>query len=142
MNERPPVTEHFDIFLSHGERDGALATVVKQRLEDFGLSVFVASDAELLVSPEAAAAARQALVGSSAFVALLTPSHKGSPNLTFELGVAWGRGVPVHILVAGDELSQIPDYMRRYKIHPLSEFSALIAELTRGAKPVSATSGP
>jgi hypothetical protein len=128
----------FDVFLSHAAQDEPLATLIKQRMEDFGLCVFAVSPVALQRSAEASEAVRQALLGSRAFVALLTPGYENSPALLLEFGAAWQQGLPIHILVSGSEVSDVPAFMRGQDVRTLADLSDMIAEMVGNSKPVLA----
>jgi hypothetical protein len=129
---------HYDVFLSHSVRDEALATVVKQKLAEAGLSVFGVSGLDLADGGEPGAefgdAVLKALVESSALVALLTPAHRDSPALGVEVGAAWAQRKPVYVLVEGDSAGTLPPYLRRFQVYPLSEISRAIPAIVRVAR--------
>jgi nucleoside 2-deoxyribosyltransferase len=130
---------HYDVFLSHSVRDEALATVVKQKLADAGLSVFGVSGLDLADGGEPGAefgdAVLKALVDSSALVALLTPAHRDSPALGVEVGAAWAQRKPVYVLVEGEGAAAVPSYLRRFQVYPLSEIARVIPAIARVARP-------
>jgi len=132
---------HYDVFLSHSVRDAALATVVKQHLEEAGLAVFGVSGFDLAIGGEPgtewADAVWEALVESSALVALLTPAHRDSPALGVEVGGAWVRQKPIYILLEGDGPTELPPYLRRFQVYPLSELSNVILAIAKAAKPLA-----
>jgi nucleoside 2-deoxyribosyltransferase len=130
---------HYDVFLSHSVRDEGLAAVVKQKLAEAGLSVFAVSGLDFAEGgkpgTDFADSVLKALVGSSALVALLTPAHRDSPNLTVEVGAAWAQQKPVYVLVEGDGSASVPPHLRRFQVYPLSELSSAIPAIMNAAKP-------
>jgi hypothetical protein len=138
MKKQPRFAGPCDVFLSHGPREKSLATLVKQRMEDFGLSVVLVSPADWQGGLEAAGPIRQALLGSSAVVALVSPSYKEAENLLVELGAAWQEQLPVHLLLAEDDVGELPVFMRRFRNWPLDRLSKLIATIVRHGKPAPA----
>lgn len=125
----------YDVVLSYSVRDEAQAAVVMRKLGEAGLSVFSVSDLEIQGDRETgekfAEALREALVESSALVVLLTPAHRDSPALGVEVGAAWIGQKPVFVLVAGDSASDVPVYLRRYHVSPLSQLSQVIPAIAR-----------
>jgi len=138
MKKQPLSAGPFDVFLSHGVQDKALATLVKQRMEDFGLSVILISPIDWQGGLEASGPIRQALHGSGALVALLTSSYKDAPSLLVELGAAWQSKLPVHLVVAGDDLGELPLFLRRFRVWSPDQISDLIAAIRRHKKPAPA----
>jgi hypothetical protein len=132
---------HCDVILSHSVRDEALAAVVKQKLADVGLSVFGASGLDLADGGEGGAefadAVLKALVESSALVALITPAHRDSPALGVEVGAAWIQHKPIYVLVAGDNSAEVPPYLRRFQVYPLSRLPDAISSIVRTTRPLA-----
>jgi hypothetical protein len=128
----------FDVFLSHAVQDEPLATVIKQRMEDFGLSVVLVSPRAWRGGLDAAGPVRHALHASGAYVPLITPSYKDAETLLVELGAAWIERLPVHLLVAAEDVGELPVFMRRFRVWPLGRLSQLIAVITSHQKPVPA----
>jgi hypothetical protein len=138
MKKRSLGSGPYDVFLSHAVQDRSLATLVKQRMEDFGLSVVLVSPLNWQGGLNAAEPVRRALHSSGVYVALLTPSYLVAQNLLIELGAAWIESLPVHLLVAGDGVGELPVFMRRFRVWPVDQLSELIAAIDKRKKPVAA----
>jgi hypothetical protein len=135
MSKQRQTAGPYDVFLSHATQDEPLATLIKQRMEDFGLSVIAVPPTELQRGAEAAEAVRLALIGSRAFVVLFTPVYKDSPALLLEFGGAWQQDLPIYILVSGDDV-EVPTFMRGQSVRALSDLSAVIVQIGGVTKPL------
>jgi len=125
-----------DVFLSHAAVDAAVAEAVVRHFEAAGLVVFPA--AGLGGDAGQAAAVREGLRESAAFVALLTPSLARSDSLTIEVGAAWMGAIPIYLLLSDIGKAEVPAYLRRYKAVPLwAGLDALIDEVRRLAEPLA-----
>lgn len=140
MSKQRPAARRYDVFLSHAVQDEPLATVIKQRLADFGLSAIAVSPPELRRSAKATEAIRRALVGSRAFVALLTSEYKTDPAFLLEFGAAWQQDIPIYVFMSGKDIGEVPAFLQDRPIRPLSDLSEVIAEITENRKPVGAGS--
>jgi hypothetical protein len=139
MNKTMTNPTHYDVVLSHSIRDAAVATVVKQKLLEVGLSVFAVSSLDVPGDSEQgsdfANSVWKALDECSALVALLTPAHRDSPSLTVEVGAAWMQRKPVYVLVEGNGSASVPTHLRRFHVYPLTKLSSVIPAILKEAQP-------
>ncbi len=124
-----------DVFLSATEADRWVADRVKKALEDAKLNVFPAYDfareAELFQDTF-----YDALVGSRAFVALLSRSSLRSSWVIFEIGGAQAREKPIFFLYSDVPASEIPPHLRKYHLRPFAELDEMVAEVKRVTVPL------
>lgn len=116
-----------DIYLSCATRERRRAEEVVRRLADAGFRVERVSDLEW---QQAVAAEREetvwaALRNSSALVILGTGGHTRSPVLTMEVGGALADRKPIYVLTEPDAADDLPSYLQRQHIVPLSEIEQL-----------------
>jgi hypothetical protein len=84
----------FRLFLSHKAEVKKKATDLKTRLEQFGVSCFVAHE-DIHPTKEWQDEIENALFSMDAFLALMTDRFHDSDWTDQEVGVAFGRGVPI-----------------------------------------------
>ncbi len=84
----------FRLFLSHKAEIKKKATDLKTRLEQFGVSCFVAHE-DIRPTKEWLDEIESALFSMDAFFALMTDGFHDSDWTDQEVGVAFGRGVPI-----------------------------------------------
>ncbi len=84
----------FRIFLSHKAEVKGKVAELKESLKLFGISSFVAHE-DILPTKEWQDEIENALFSMDAFVALMTENFHGSLWTDQEVGVAFGRGVPI-----------------------------------------------
>jgi nucleoside 2-deoxyribosyltransferase len=107
------------IFLSHSQRDAALAQKIAHGLRDEGLQVWLPEE-ELLPGDNWAEGISRALDQCDSMIALLTPNATQSSNVQWEMGYALGnkaykkRVIPI---VVGDEAeSLLPWILERFQV--------------------------
>lgn len=127
----------FDVFLSASKLDLGLAAVVRSRLEEAGLTVYIPER-----EPEQDSAAtydhiREAVANARTFVVVLTPVFVNSANLAVESGGAWVWNKPTFLLLDGMSKAGIPVYLRRHQAFPMSKLSRAVATVARAASPLS-----
>jgi len=92
----------FRIFLSHKSEVKEKASELKRRLEEFGISCFVAHD-DIHPTKEWQDEIEDALFSMDAFLAFMTDGFHDSDWTDQEVGVAFGRGVPIVSLKLGKD---------------------------------------
>ena len=112
-------TPTYDVFLSHSLQDKGLATFVRESFISQGLSIFELS--EVTPGTTISKAVREGLVDSLAVVLLITPSSELTGNLAFEAGMAMAWSKTVFVLYDGRKLSDIPDFLRQFKIYRVDQ---------------------
>ncbi len=76
-----------------------------------------------------------ALRNSAALVVLGTRGHIRSPVLTMEVGGALAGRKPIYVLVVPDAADDLPTYLQRQHVLPLSERGRLAAMLEETVGP-------
>jgi len=125
------------IFLSYSHRDAEIATELASRLEDAGLSSFVA-ERDISATQQWEPRIRDELHAARCVLILLTPRSRDSIWVAIETGAAWVLKkdiVPVTMFVEANDLNEP---MRRYQARPAetnAQVTTLIQELQRKLLP-------
>jgi hypothetical protein len=132
-----------DVYLSCATSDLARADAVARQLTDAGLAVRRVSelDWQQAVAADRVETVWAALRHSPALVVLGTRAHIRSPVLTLEVGAALAGRKPIYVLVEPDAADDLPSYLQRQHVLPLSELGRLAALLANGAPPSSPAPG-
>lgn len=125
----------YDVFITHGARDRGIADLVSRKLADAGLEVYAVHDRE--PGEEVVSDMRWGLAGCSAFVVILTPSTLRSPNVAFEVGMALAWNKPIFVLYDGIAKSDIPSYLRDFRVASVSKLEQVIREIKKLPQPLS-----
>jgi hypothetical protein len=119
-----------DVFLAHAAFDTPTAEVVVNRLEEAGLVVYRFTIFPNQDDGDSADAQteefRSKLAESRAFVALLTRAYLHSPWLPLTVGAARGLSKPIYVLVDSATAGEVPSYLQRFPLLPLSQTQELI----------------
>lgn len=126
-----------EVYLSCATRDRSRADGIAGRLVEAGFRVARISDLEW---QQAVAADREETVwgslrDSKALVILGTRDHIRSPVLTMEVGAALADHKPIHVLIDSDIADDLPAYLQRQHVWPISEVDRLIASLKHADRP-------
>ena len=130
------VTRPSDVFLSSAPVDEATTSSVRRELEKAGLIVF-ADEGEQPDEP-LSDAARIGIQESTAFVAVITPTHLRSDRLMLEVGAAWVWATPIYLLLSEVRTDELPTYLGNYPSFPLrTGVARVVEEVRRQAKPLT-----
>jgi hypothetical protein len=126
-----------DIYLSCATSDLARADAIARRFAAAGLVVRRVSelDWQQAVAADRVETVWAALRNSRALVVLGTRCHIRSPVLTMEVGGALGVRKPIYVLLEPDAADDLPSYLQRQHVLPLSEHGRLAALLDEGVRP-------
>lgn len=121
-----------DIFLAATEQDADAAERVKKALEDAGLSVF----AFWKERPSKARSnfLRRTLKESRATVAIVTKAALESPYVEMMVAASWALEKPIHLVLEGVRVQELPVMMRRFPNHPLAKLPNVVSEVLYGTK--------
>ena len=125
----------YDVFITHGARDRGIADLVGRALADAGLEVYAIHESQ--PDEDELSEMRTELAGCSAFVVILTQSTVKSPNVAFEIGMALAWNKPVFVLYDGISKSDIPNYLRSYRVASISKLSQVVREIKKVQQPLS-----
>lgn len=104
-----------------------MARLVQSTLVDAGIVVraidHLVSDAGYL------SRVRQLVSECRAVIILLTRSTLNSQEVPFEIGLALAWERPVYLFYDGIDGSEIPAFLRKYQIRPLTSLAAVVREL-------------
>lgn len=107
------------IFLSHAQRDAALAQKIAHGLRQEGLQVWLPEE-ELLPGDNWAEGTTRALDECDSMVTLLTPNAAQSGNVQWEMGYALGnkayRKRVIPIVVGSEAESLLPWILERFQV--------------------------
>jgi len=92
----------FRLFISHKDDNKKIANELKQALEVFGISSFVAHE-DIEPSTEWQKEIEKALFSMDSLIALLSTGFSGSVWTNQEVGVAFGRGVFILSIKSGED---------------------------------------
>jgi hypothetical protein len=119
----------FNLFISHRDTDKKYANELKKSLEIFGISSFVAHD-DIEPSAEWQDEIVKALFSMDSLLALLTSGFSSSIWTNQEIGFAYGRGVFILSIKAGEEPKGFVGKFQalRPKSNKMSDLAIQIAE--------------
>jgi hypothetical protein len=125
-----------DVYLSCATSDRARAAAVARPLTDAGLVVRRVSELEWhqAVAADQVETVWAALRHSSAFLVLGTRGHIRSPVLAMEVGAALMGQKPIYVLVEPDAADDLPSYLQRQHVLPLSDLGRLAGLLEEGVR--------
>jgi hypothetical protein len=122
------------VFVSHSGHDAWVAKQIAKEIERLGAKVFLdALDIEVGTDFEEEILA--SLNEANELVVLMTPWAMQRPYVWAELGVAWGRKVPIVVLLqgmtAGDFQSrpEVPVFLKKRNLLDLNSIDGYFAEL-------------
>jgi hypothetical protein len=118
-----------DVFLSYSQSETAWAAEVQVRFGQAGLEVFNAYGAD--AGDMRDGVIWDALVESSALIALVRSPREMSPTLSFEIGAAMTWQKPVYVLYQGDRPTGLPKYAEQFGMFPASELDKLVRLVAR-----------
>ena len=104
----------FDVFISYAVGDAAIADELRGDLEGKGLRCFVA-EKDIQVATEWQESIREALVGSTRILVLLTPRSINRPWVLTEIGAAWALGKPLIPALSHVGPNDLGDPIRRHQ---------------------------
>jgi hypothetical protein len=125
-----------EVYLSCATSDRARAEAIVRQLTDAGLAVRRVSelDWQQAVAAEQVETVWAALRHSAALVVFGSRAHIRSPVLTLEVGAALAGHKPIYVLVEPDAADDLPSYLQRQHVLPLSEVHRLVALLEEGVR--------
>jgi len=113
----------------------AVADVVRQKLEEQGLSVFgyhaVPSTGRVVEE------LREALAGSSVMVMILTSSSSRSPNLAVEIGAAMAWRKSVFVLLQNATAGDLPAFLQDFVAFPISRVDDVVKMVVESIRPLT-----
>jgi hypothetical protein len=125
------------VFLTYGGDDKAVAAAIKQKMKDAGLNVFALSDTEWEKEGKERTnlekTVLQAMLRSSAFIALLSETRQDSPTLAFTFGAARGSDKDIYVLAADNGPAK-PVYLRRYPAYTVQDLPKIMPELLESSR--------
>jgi hypothetical protein len=132
------------LFLSYSRDDLALATSLRQQVEEQGHQVWQDTE-QLLAGDSIDAKLRRTLRASDAYMILLTPNSLKSTWVMIELGGAWLSGIRLFPVIAGVSAAELPGPLRDLNFCQFSEvprklFPALITLANELVLPLPAAS--
>lgn len=100
FSETPWTPGRFRLFASHSSKDRRFVADVRSAVQPFGIDLFVAHE-DIEPSREWLRVIEYALSSCHALIAFLTEHFRPSPWTDQEVGIVYGRGVPVLPLMLG-----------------------------------------
>jgi TIR domain len=133
-----------NVYLSCATRDLAQADEMARNLTDVGFTVRRVSelDWQQAVAEHREETVWTALRNSLAMVILGTRGHIRSPVLTMEVGSALAGQKAIYVLVEPDAADDLPSYLQRQHLLPLTEPGRLVALLEEGLRGESPLHSP
>lgn len=122
------------VFVSHHSADTWIAKQIARVVEECGASVYIA-ETDVRLGSDFEEQLRDALNSASELVVLLTPWALARLYVWAELGVAWGRRIPIVGLLLGIEVGQlhaipeIPLMLKRAGLLELNHIDRYLAQL-------------
>ena len=113
-----------DVFLSCSQSETAWAAEVQLRFGEAGLKVFTDYGADAGNGLDGLI--WDALVESSALIALVRSPRGMSAMLSFEIGAAMTWQKPVYVLYEGDRPTGLPKYAERFGMFPAREIDKIV----------------
>jgi TIR domain len=124
------------IFLSHSSRDTWVARQIAREIASCGAKPFL-DEAEIDIGSDFEEDILASLEKADELVVLLTPWALERPYVWAELGAAWGRRIPIivllHGITAGELQSRpgIPVFLKKRDLLDLNEIEKYFAQLKR-----------
>jgi hypothetical protein len=122
------------VFVSHSGMDTWVAKQVAREIRDCGATPFL-DEAEIDVGADFEEDILDFLARADELVVLLTPWALDRPYVWAEIGAAWGRRIPIvvllHGLTAGEIQSRpgIPVLLKKRNLIPLNEIDTYLRQL-------------
>jgi hypothetical protein len=122
------------IFVSHSGKDTWVAKQIKREIEECGAECFL-DEAEINVGADFEEDILSALNHAHELVVLLTPWSLDRPYVWAEIGVAWGRKLPIVTILHGIELNElqanarIPLFLKKRNLLELNDIQTYFDEL-------------
>ena len=127
------MTEHL-VFISHSSQDTWVAKQIAKEVLECGATPFL-DEANIDVGDAFEERIRDFLNRAHELVVLLTPWALDRPYVWAELGVAWGRGLPIVALLHGLTASELqsrpgtPVFLKSRDMLPLNEIVQYLTQL-------------
>lgn len=125
-----PITR-YDVFISYGGDDIALATEIASDIEAKSMRTFLASR-DLTAGMMWAEEVRQALLASRVLLILLTPNSASRPWVMCEVGASWALGKPLIPALLYVDPKSLPEVITAYqcrRIETIQGRKTLVQEL-------------
>lgn len=128
------------VFISHSGTDTWVARQIAQAIIDCGATPFL-DEAEIEVGADFEDDILAFLEKADELVVLLTPWALDRPYVWAELGAAWGRRIPIVVLLLGlsaadlQERPGVPLLLKRRNIIPLNDVDRYLTELRSRVHP-------
>ncbi len=123
------------VFISHSTTDTWVATQMANHIESTGASTFL-DDKDIAVGEKFPNTLKAELNSADELVALLTPWAVKSKFVWMEIGVAWGREIPIAGLLHGITLEKVLEHEQHRlllggtNLQPLNSFPRYVKELS------------
>jgi TIR domain-containing protein len=124
------------IFISHAGRDTWIAKRIAQELKALGAYPFL-DEAEVAIGQEFEPRILEFLDEADEFLVLLTPWSLSRPYVWAEMGIAWGRRIPIIGVLYGlstEELQDhdgVPVFLKSHNLIELNDFDKYLGELAK-----------
>lgn len=138
------MSEQRDIFLSYSHSDAEIATELAARLEDAGLTCFVA-ERDISATHQWEPRIRNALRAAQCILILLTPRSKDSTWVAIEAGAAWVLEMDIIPATMFIDIADMAEPITKFQARPVetdAQRTTLIQELQKQLLPSSSTSKP
>lgn len=122
------------VFISHSGQDTWVARQIAREVAALGASPFL-DEASIELGADFETEILASLNQADELVVLLTPWALQRPYVWAELGVAWGRGVPIVALLLGITTAEmqaqpgLPVFLKKRNVIDLNEIDRYLAEL-------------
>jgi len=132
MDKQEP-TKYF-VFVSHSSRDTWVAKQIAREITQSGAMPFL-DEAQIDIGADFEEDIRNFLQQADELVVLLTPWALERPYIWAEIGVAWGRGIPIVALLHGmtsEELQSkpsVPLFLKKRNLLDLNEVDIYFEQL-------------
>lgn len=131
--QRSDANQHF-VFISHSARDTWVAKQIAREISLCGATPFL-DEADVEIGVDFEEDIRDFLDKAHELVVLLTPWALERPYVWAELGAAWGRRIPIIVLLHGINASElqsrsgIPVFLKRQNFLELNEVDTYLDQL-------------
>lgn len=132
MAEEP--AKSYFVFISHAGTDTWVAQQIEKHIQASGATTFL-DEAHIDVGAEFEEKIQAALNKANELLVLFTPWSLKRPYVWLEIGVAWGRGIPIVGLLHGlsaEELStqaEVPLVIKRRNLIDINKLDRYFSEL-------------
>lgn len=122
------------VFISHSSRDTWVAKQIAREIERCGASTFL-DESNIDAGADFEEGILASLQSADELVVLLTPWALERPYIWAEVGAAWGRRIPIVVLLHGVNPSDlqskpaIPVFLKRRELLDLNSFDVYLAQL-------------